>query len=77
MSWPAVVPVDGCFGQGAKAPAGDRSGQDLHAGLLVLAEPGEGAEEWAERVDPMVGLQGVVVAGGQAQLAAGRQRCFW
>ena len=77
VSWPAVAPVDGCSGQGAKAPAGDRSGQDLHAGLLVLAEPGEGAEEWAERVDPMVGLQGVVVAGGQAQLAAGRQRCFW
>lgn len=42
--------------------------------MLVLAEARQRAEQRAERVDPVVGLQGVVVAGGEAQLAPRRRR---
>ena len=58
--------------ESGEAPAGDRAGQDLHAGGLAFAEPGEGAEERAERVDLVLGAQRVVLGQGQAQLAAGR-----
>ena len=58
--------------QAGEAPAGERAGQDLHAGRLALADPVEGAEEGAEGVDLVLGAQRVLLGEGEAQLAAGR-----
>ena len=55
-----------------EAPAGERTGQDLHAGGLGFPDPVEGAEEGAEGVDLVLGAQRILLGEGEAQLAAGR-----
>ena len=54
-----------------EAAAGDRSGQDLHARRLGLAEAGQRADEGPERVDLVRGAQRVVLGQGQGEGAAG------
>ena len=60
--------------QASEAPAGDGSGQDLHAGGLTLIKPGQGAEQRAQGVDFVFDAQGVVLGPGQAQLTSGCTR---
>ena len=55
------------------AAAGDRAGQDLHAGVLVAAEPDRRADQCADRVGVEVAADRQRLGAGQPQLAADHQ----
>ena len=57
----------GASGSG-QAAAGDRAGEDLHAGVLVRAEAGGGGEQGPDGVGVEVGTDRQRLGPGQAQL---------
>lgn len=53
--------------------AGDRAGEDLHAGVLVAAEADRGADQGAERVGVEVSADRQCLGAGEAKFAADDQ----
>ena len=64
-----VAALGRCALQRHEPAPGDRAGEELHAGRVLIACTGERAEERAERIDPVLDPEWVALGYGEAKLA--------